>query len=121
MGGWMEAQADKVHKQGKHIPQHCYISHNQGFRNLFKFLVSALFCYALWPTHCRSCTCGRCIIRARALTKWHPTANTLCPTIKKCWSYVAVTLKTKCKSTTLREFHGYWMAVSNATLFSLRR
>ena len=24
----MEALADKVHKQGEHIPQHCYISHN---------------------------------------------------------------------------------------------
>ena len=22
MGGWMEALADKVHKQGEHIPQH---------------------------------------------------------------------------------------------------
>ena len=28
MGGWMAALADKVHKQGEHIPQHCYISHN---------------------------------------------------------------------------------------------
>ena len=28
MGGWMDALADKVHKQGEHIPQHCYISHN---------------------------------------------------------------------------------------------
>ena len=26
--GWMnEAWADKVHKQGEHIPKHCYISH----------------------------------------------------------------------------------------------
>ena len=24
----MEALADKVHKQGEHIPQYCYISHN---------------------------------------------------------------------------------------------
>ena len=28
MGGWMDALADKVHKQGEHISQHCYISHN---------------------------------------------------------------------------------------------
>ena len=31
MGGWMDALdalADKLHKQGDHIPQHCYISHN---------------------------------------------------------------------------------------------
>ena len=27
MGGWMEALADRVNKQGKHISQHCYISH----------------------------------------------------------------------------------------------
>ena len=26
--GLMEALADKVHKQGEHIPQHRYISHN---------------------------------------------------------------------------------------------
>ena len=28
MGGWMEALADEVNKQGEHIPQHYYISHN---------------------------------------------------------------------------------------------
>ena len=27
----MEALADKVHKQGEHIPQHCYISHNHPY------------------------------------------------------------------------------------------
>ena len=26
MDGWMEALANKVHKQGEHIPQHCYIN-----------------------------------------------------------------------------------------------
>ena len=31
MGGWMEALADKGHKQGEHIPQHCYISHNHPY------------------------------------------------------------------------------------------
>ena len=30
------------------------------------------------------------------------------PRSKKRWSYVAVTLKTKCKSTIPREFPGYW-------------
>ena len=30
------------------------------------------------------------------------------PMIEKRWSYVAVTLKTKRKSTTPREFPGYW-------------
>ena len=40
--------------------------------------------------------------------KWCPTANTLCPTIEKHCSYVAVTLKIKRKSTTPREFPGYW-------------
>ena len=27
----MEALADKVHKLGEHIPQHCYISHNHPY------------------------------------------------------------------------------------------
>ena len=31
MCGWMEALADKVHKQGERIPQHCYISHNHPY------------------------------------------------------------------------------------------
>ena len=32
MGEWMEALADKVHKQEEHIqPQHCYISHNHPY------------------------------------------------------------------------------------------
>ena len=31
MDGWMEALADKVHKQGKHILQHCYISHDHPY------------------------------------------------------------------------------------------
>ena len=31
MGGWMEALADKGHKQGEQIPQHCYISHNHPY------------------------------------------------------------------------------------------
>ena len=34
MDGWMDALdalADKVHKQGEHIPQHCYISHNHPY------------------------------------------------------------------------------------------
>ena len=31
MGGWMEALADKVHKQGEHISQHCYIPHNHHY------------------------------------------------------------------------------------------
>ena len=32
MGGWIEALANKVHKQGEHIPQHyCYISHNHPY------------------------------------------------------------------------------------------
>ena len=29
----MDALADKVHKQGEHIPQHCYISHNHPYIN----------------------------------------------------------------------------------------
>ena len=37
---------------------------------------------------------------ARVLTKWRPTASALCPRSKKRWSYVAVMLKTKHKSTT---------------------
>ena len=41
---------------------------------------------------------------ARAPSKWHPTASTLCPTIKKCWSYVTVMLKTKRKCTTPENF-----------------
>ena len=31
MGGWMEAMADKVHKQEEHITQYCYISHNHPY------------------------------------------------------------------------------------------
>ena len=30
MGGWMEALADKGHKQGEQLPQH-YISHNHPY------------------------------------------------------------------------------------------
>ena len=33
MGGWTEALADKGHKQGERIPQHCYISHNHPYIN----------------------------------------------------------------------------------------
>ena len=44
------------------------------FLEVFKFLVSALFCYAMPPTHLwlirHPCTCTG---------KWHPTANALCP------------------------------------------
>ena len=29
--GWMEALVDRVHKQGEHIPQHRYISHNHPY------------------------------------------------------------------------------------------
>ena len=28
---WIEAVADKVHRQGEHIPQHCNISHNHPY------------------------------------------------------------------------------------------
>ena len=42
------------------------------------------------------------------------------PTIKKRWSYVAVKLTTKHKSTTPREFPGYTGAVLNATLIALQ-
>ena len=31
MARWMEALADKVHKQEEHILQHCYISHNHPY------------------------------------------------------------------------------------------
>ena len=31
MSEWMEALADKVHKQGEHILQHCYISQNHSY------------------------------------------------------------------------------------------
>ena len=27
----MDALADKIHKQGEHIPQHCYISHDHPY------------------------------------------------------------------------------------------
>ena len=31
MGGWLEALADRVHEQGEHIPQPCYIPHNHPY------------------------------------------------------------------------------------------
>ena len=31
MGGWIDALADKVHKQGEHIPQCSYISHKHDY------------------------------------------------------------------------------------------
>ena len=39
----MEALADKVHRQGEHVPQHCYISRNHPYKWQPIILVSALF------------------------------------------------------------------------------
>ena len=39
MHGWIETLADKVHRQGEHIPQHYYILHNhQSLNNLHCYL-----------------------------------------------------------------------------------
>ena len=54
-----------------------------------------LFCYAVPPTHLQLS-----IIRARALTNGIQQLIHSAPMIEKHWSYVAVTLKTKRKSTT---------------------
>ena len=101
MGGWMEALADKVHKQEEHIPQHCYISHNHFFWQISCFcsLVTPPPTHLRLMRHPRTCT-----------DKWRPTATLglLSFTIEKRWSYVTVTLKTKCKSTTPRDLPGYW-------------
>ena len=48
----MEALADKVHKQGEHIPQHSYILHNHPYinsseYNLGRFLLE-IFCNFNW-------------------------------------------------------------------------
>ena len=37
----MEALADKVHKQGEHIPQHCYVLHN------YPYISSSEYCASL--------------------------------------------------------------------------
>ena len=37
--GWMEALADKVHKQREHIPQHFYISHNHPYISSSEYCV----------------------------------------------------------------------------------
>ena len=40
--GWMEALADRVHKQGEHIPQHYYISHNHPYISSSDMLVGTI-------------------------------------------------------------------------------
>ena len=98
MDGWMEALTDKVHKQGEHIPQHCYISH----KHMHPCIVAVLFCYAVPPTHLRLMR----HILARAPTNGVQQLSAK-STLDR-WSYVAVTLKTKFEMHIPREFSGYW-------------
>ena len=68
-------------------------------------LVSALFCYTVLPMHLRLMRYASAHMhRQNGVQKLIHSA----PTIEKCWVYVAVMLKTKHKSTTPREFPGYW-------------
>ena len=69
------------------------------------FLIPCFCFFVMW---CRPHTCGWCIIHAHTPTNGVQQLVHSAPTIEKRWSYVAVTLKTKCKSTTPREFPGYW-------------
>ena len=41
----MEALADKVHKLGKHIPQHCYISHSHPYTSSSGYWYCAMATY----------------------------------------------------------------------------
>ena len=109
--GWMETLADKVHKQGEHIPQHCYISHNHPYISSSAFLLEIflnLLFLLFFVTRCRPSTCGWCVIRARAPTNGVQQLVHSAPTIEKRWSYVTVTLKTKFGMHTPSEFPGYW-------------
>ena len=45
----MEALADKVHRQGEHIPQHSYISHNHPYTSSSDTLVGAILIFT--PTY----------------------------------------------------------------------
>ena len=76
-------------------------------RFLLEIFLNFLF-LLFFVTRCRPRTCGWCVIRARAPTNGVQQLTHSAPTIEKRWSYVAVTLKTKRKSTIPREFPGYW-------------
>ena len=59
-------------------------------RLLLEIFLNFLF-LLFFVMQCRPRTCGLCVIRAHAPTKWRPTANTLCPHDRKalelCRSY----------------------------------
>ena len=43
MAGWRHALADEIHRQGEHIPQHCYNSHNHPYISSSDTLVGTIF------------------------------------------------------------------------------
>ena len=47
MGGWMEALTDKVHKQGEHIPQHCYTFHTTMYPYISSMILCHLACHSV--------------------------------------------------------------------------
>ena len=56
----MEALVDKVHKQGEHIPQHCYISHNHltNCSSLGNFLtIESCLTMSLLALRCNTTSC----------------------------------------------------------------
>ena len=63
MGGWMEALADKVHKQGEHILQHCYIYPYISSNDMHtRWHNICIYCY-LCRDGCVKCSnvlCGMC-------------------------------------------------------------
>ena len=59
---WMEALADKVHKQGELIPQHCYLSHLHSSMWHASWHNINIHCF-LWRDGCLKCNmqcCGMC-------------------------------------------------------------
>ena len=76
-------------------------------RFLLEIFLNFLF-LLFFVTRCCPRTHGLCIICARAPTNGVQQLIHSASMIEKHWSYVTATLKTKSKSTTPREFPGYW-------------
>ena len=77
--------------------------------HLVDFILLEIFCFCfLLYAACIAHACDRCVIRVptNGVQQLVHSAPQM-PQSKKRWSYVAITIKTKCKSTTPREFAGY--------------
>ena len=120
----MEVLADKVHKQGEYILQHCYISHNQLFRNLLflLFFKKPLCCSScLYTLLASSLISGRNVFFLLLLALFFNLLYYNQNVVVRCCPRT-ITLKTiKLKRTIPKEFPNCWLAVSNATLLVLKR